>query len=281
MYNNKMAMAIRVNGKVLRELKDTVYLPFGSEYQVRLKNLNTVRAIAHVFIDGDDITGPGIVINAGQEFDLERAIRNSNLTSGNKLKFIERTGSVENHRGIKVEDGLVRVEFQFEKVYQPTIGVYPQPIYNPGYFPTIGTSNPGFPYWYSDTTAGDSSFFRSGGMSTSLSSGAVCQNSVQISGSAATISASTSVYPTSAPANESGITVPGSKSEQKFTTASWFATETTKHSMILKLVGETADNKAVRTPVTVQKKQKCTSCGKINKATASFCSTCGTALTLF
>ena len=29
MYGNKLAAAIKVNGKVLREFKDTVYIPFG------------------------------------------------------------------------------------------------------------------------------------------------------------------------------------------------------------------------------------------------------------
>ena len=46
MYESKLAAAIKVNGKVLREFnKDTVYIPFGSEYSILLKNLNTKRAI--------------------------------------------------------------------------------------------------------------------------------------------------------------------------------------------------------------------------------------------
>jgi len=41
MYESKLAAAIKVDGKVLREFKDTVHIPFGSEYTVLLKNLNT------------------------------------------------------------------------------------------------------------------------------------------------------------------------------------------------------------------------------------------------
>jgi rRNA maturation endonuclease Nob1 len=81
--------------------------------------------------------------------------------------------------------------------------------------------------------------------------------------------------------NDVGITVPGSKSEQKFSTASWFATETEKHSIVLKLLGETPDNKEVRKPVTTKHKPKCVTCGKQNKATAKFCTECGTALEIF
>ena len=69
--------------------------------------------------------------------------------------------------------------------------------------------------------------------------------------------------------------------DQKFVTASWFATETEKHNIILKLLGETEDNKAIREPITVKHKQKCNTCGHTNKATAKYCGECGTALEIF
>ena len=132
MYGNKLAAAIKVNGKVLREFKDTVYVPFGSEYSILVKNLNTTRALVNIYIDGDDIAPGGLVINAGQEINLERSIKNNNLTEGNRFKFIERTGAVEDHRGIKLEDGLVRIEYQFE---QPPVSVtqIPTNIWNDVY----------------------------------------------------------------------------------------------------------------------------------------------------
>ena len=43
MYLNKVAVAIKSNGKVLREQGDNVYIPFGSEYSIQVKNLNSVR----------------------------------------------------------------------------------------------------------------------------------------------------------------------------------------------------------------------------------------------
>jgi len=63
--------------------------------------------------------------------------------------------------------------------------------------------------------------------------------------------------------------------------ASWFATESEKHNIILKLLGETPDNEAVRKPVTVKAKLKCVTCNRQNKANAKFCSECGTALQIF
>ena len=270
MYNSKLVASIKANGKVLREFKDTVYIPFGSEYSILLKNLNTVRALINIYIDGDNIVPGGLVLNAGQEIDLQRAIRNGNMTEGNKFKFIERTGKIEDHRGIKLEDGLIRIEFQFEKVYKRQDGIQwnnnawqPSSMdsYYGGVMRSATTSAPS----YMEGTAACS------GMSYATTSMAV----------GATLSASAATSYNAAPQTETGITVAGSKSDQKFVTASWFATEREKHNIILKLLGETEDNKAIREPITVKAKPKCTTCGKQNKATAKFCSECGTALVIY
>ena len=102
MFNQKLVASIKSKGKILREFKDTVYVKFGSEYSILLKNLNSVRVIANVYIDGENAVPGGLVLNAGQTVDLERWIKNGNLTEGNRFKFIERTGDIEDHRGIKI-----------------------------------------------------------------------------------------------------------------------------------------------------------------------------------
>jgi hypothetical protein len=83
------------------------------------------------------------------------------------------------------------------------------------------------------------------------------------------------------PKNDVGITVPGSKSTQSFTTTYMNAMEPEKFSIVLKLLGETDDNKPVLKPVTTKHKPKCVTCCKQNKATAKFCAECGTALEIF
>ena len=88
MYNQKLVASIKANRKILREFKDTVYVPFASEYSILLKNLNTVRAVVNVYIDGENQTPSGLVLNAGQEIDFERSLKNGSLTEGNKFKFI-------------------------------------------------------------------------------------------------------------------------------------------------------------------------------------------------
>jgi hypothetical protein len=282
MYNSKLVASIKANGKVLREFKDTVYVPFGSEYSILLKNLNTVRALINIYIDGDNIVPGGLVLNAGQEIDLQRAIRNGNMNEGNKFKFIERTGKIEDHRGVKIEDGLIRVEFQFEKVYKRQDGIQWNTTtlgsidYSPSWQPTSMDS-------YS------SGILRNTTTSTpkSITGTAACADmsysATSMAVGSATINASSTMLQSfnAAPQTETGITVAGSKSEQKFVTVGNFTCEPKKHNIILKLLGETEDNKAIREPITVKAKPKCTTCGKQNKATAKFCNECGTALVIY
>ena len=253
MYNQKLVASLKANGKILREFKDTVYIPFGSEYSFLLKNLNTKRALVNVFIDGEDMTPGGLVLDAGQEVDLERSIKNGNLTEGNRFKFIERTGNVEKHRGIKLEDGLVRIEYQFE-LYETKY----QPFFNSNILRGQTYDS------HYGTTTGD----WASPMGATYSATNVSLNSLNISAQAQSL-------------NDVGITVPGSKSTQSFTTTTMGVLESQKHTIVLKLLGETADNEPVRKPVTVKHKPKCVTCGKQNKATAKFCTECGTALEIF
>lgn len=254
MYQSKLVASIKANGKILREFKDKVYVPFGSEYSILLKNLNIVRATINIYIDGENVVPNGLVLNPGQEVDLERSIKNNNLTEGNRFKFIERSGAVEKHRGAKLEDGLVRIEYQFEKIYKRQDG------------PQWNTTYPSY-----------NTFMRGVGGSSIGSTGTVqgmSLNSIQCS----TVSAGRAVAQS---VNNVGITVPGSKSNQTFTTVGWFAVEDEKHNIILQLLGETEDNKLIQKPVTTKHKPKCITCGKQNKATAKFCTECGTALEIF
>ena len=261
MYQNKFVAAIRANGKILREFTDTVYIPFSTEYEICLKNLNSVRAIVNIFIDGDNVIPGGLVLQDGQEINLERFVKNGNLNEGNRFKFVERTGAIESHRGIKLEDGIIRIEFQFEK--EPPYTKYKEYArYNKSTSKTTDVLW-GDPNW---GTLSKSTILRSLSGSTMTA----CDN-VEVKCCNSTVS----LY------NDAGITVPGSKSEQKFSTASWFPTEAERHTIVLKLVGETPNNKPIDAPITVKYKQECTFCGKLNKATNKFCSDCGAALTIY
>lgn len=315
MYESKLVASLKANGKILREFKDTVYIPFGSEYSFLLKNLNTKRALVNVFIDGEDMTPGGLVLNAGQEVDLERSIKGGNLKEGNRFKFIERTQAIEDGpRGVKLEDGLVRIEFQFEK---PPMRVSELPdwqrksIFGPMFGnhggivgSTSASEYPGVTDRYSQSTS--TSWISASGSTSQVNvNGALRGVDYSLNGSVTAQAASASIdkycadngiinkmaahdgmatmdwMEAPAPKNDIGITVPGSKSTQSFTTTYMNAMEPEKHTIVLKLLGETADNKPVLQPVTTKHKPKCVTCGKQNKATAKFCTECGTALEIF
>jgi hypothetical protein len=281
MYQSKLVASLKANGKILREFKDTVYIPFGSEYSFLLKNLHTQRAVVNIFIDGDDVVEGGVVLEPGREVDLERYIKNGNLTEGNRFKFIERTAAIENGpRGVKLEDGLIRIEFQYEQP-RPVIdrmrdqwhtknidSIYPQG----GFYGATPTS------YNVNGTLRSVDWSKNGEVTAQAATTEVnnyCAdngiiNHMELHDGAATMDW-----------NDVGITVPGSKSTQKFMHVTMGAMEAEKHSMVIKLLGETPDNKPVLKPVTVERKPKCVTCGKQNKASAKFCTECGTALEIF
>ena len=246
MYNEKMIATVKVGGKVLREFKDTVFLPYASEYEIYLKNLNTVRASVRVFIDGNDVlSGRSLIIEPNSDLSLERSIAGGNLTEGNKFKFIERTETIEKHRGIGAEDGIVRIEYQYEKIPQ-----FQHPTFTQHSNDWYGT--PSSNDWYGTPRSNVSKGIGGASLST------------------------TRAYSTNA-----GITVPGGHSTQSFKQGSYFAVEDTKHVIVLRLLGESKDYEPVTNPVTVKHKPECQTCGKLNKSGSKFCSECGTSLNIF
>ncbi len=272
MYNEKLVVAVKASGRVLREHKDSVYVPFGAEYSLFFKNLNSVRVLIHLEIDGTNMTDSGIIVDPGESVDLERSIKNSNLKAGNRFKFIERTSGIESGpRGIKPEDGLIRVQFEFEKQREPW------PI-NYGYLKSSGSRS--FPA--GDVYASTASFTGTtdGGMTSNAT--LIGSNSAYASSDAGYLlrSKKTSMpIAKSASVNNVGITVPGSVSNQAFTYAAPLVSDGIKHVIVLRLLGETM-GVTVPAPVTVKSKPKCVTCGVVNKAGSKFCSACGTSLTI-
>lgn len=243
MYQNQMAFAIKVNGRVLREQDKTVFLPFGSEYSLVLKNLSNRKACATITIDGEDVVHGGLIINANSTVDLERYVKEGQLDKGNRFKFIERTEKVEEGRGIRVDDGLIRIEFEFEK--QPYNHFLRSPVIGSGQI--FGATGAADSFIYTKTL---------GAYSDSLLSGPTAQ-----------VNASTA---------EVGVTVPGSVSDQQFYSTT-FNGDGVKYVMIMSLAGERGEQK-VEAPITVKSKLTCTTCKHVNPALAKFCSECGTGL---
>lgn len=246
MYCNKLVACIKVDGKILREDKDTVAVPFGSEYSIYIKNLAYVRAMVRLNIDGDNKSDGWFIVPALGNIEIERSIVNGNLDKGHRFKFIERTSQIENHRGIRAEDGIVMIEYKFEKVYTP-------PKVDFGYYS-----------WPQQFQYNNAPNF--GGLVRTTSSG--------IAGSS---SRTMSFSYNSMQSNTAGITAEGAVSDQKFTYGSWFTTEDSTNVIVLKLVGAINEVQVVE-PITVKTKSKCPNCGMLNPFGNRFCPACGTGL---
>jgi hypothetical protein len=293
-YQNNFVATVKVGKKILRENQNTVTVPFGSEYSIYLKNLSTVRALVRVSVDGQDATeGVWLIVPANSPLELERFIKNGNMYKGNRFKFIERTGQIEEHRGVGAEDGLIRVEYKFEQL-QP-LNVWPNQtawVWNNGgvTYGSGGNNLQGGQFNVGSVTTTNAtsntvhtkSPFRSAEpmMKSSIT------RSMTPSASAAKRKLSESFTETScnfasmeAPLNDAGITVAGSESSQSFTQGAWFPTEDASHTLILKMVGKVGSKPVVQA-VTVQQKPVCSTCGKVNKATFKFCGRCGTSLVI-
>lgn len=271
MYNNKLAFAVKVGGKVLREHGEIVYLPFGSEYSLLIKNLNNRRAVVRITLDGQDVVDGGLIVNANSSVDLERFVKPGQMDKGNRFKFIERTGKVEATRGIGLEDGLLRVEFEFEKEYPKyeLSNTIHHHIYHNHYnrYPLIGSYYGGV----SGSLSGSAGLGDIVAYASNASAGPTLNNLRSRSvGDAVEKEVKTSG------GQIAGITVPGSVSEQKFTSVN-FTGDGVTQVMVMRLFGET-ETAPVKEAVTVKTKPKCTTCGHVNKAKAKFCSECGTGL---
>lgn len=330
---NRFICAVKVNGKILRESNNLVTLPFGAEYSLVLKNLNSRRSMVNITVDGQDATEGKLIIGANGTVDLERFIRNGNLTSGNRFKFIERTAGIEAHRGIKAEDGLIRAEFWAEQEkpketietiirrhYVDEYDPWPWYPYHPYPRPRLG----GITWTSSSSVTGDlGDSNATGGLAGNFQKSTDFNTcSAQNMASKTSMSdvrpsfSSTSKSPLRGPSGSSsrggmigakamrapmgatrsrkmrsfveqersavsdvGITVPGSESHQQFVNVAGFPLESQSTVIVLQLRGEVG-GVVVATPITVQHKPTCTTCGKVNKAMNKYCVECGTALIL-
>jgi len=293
MYQNKLAVAIKYNGKILRENKDLVQLPFGSEFSVLVKNLNSRRVKFTLQIDGQDVLdGTEIIVAANSEAELKRFIRNGNMDEGNAFKFIERTQAIEDGpRGIKVEDGVVRVEYWFEQEVPTVTTTHHRDVWwNEHHYPyrTTYWNSPFNGPYYGSTSDMSKSLTSTGSNSSQsirsmkgMSAGAASASNVSASYSSNAASETLGAGSTNPEVvfNDAGITVPGSQVQQQFHAVYGFKPEAQSHVIIIRLVGRTGTVNIAK-PVTVNTKQKCTTCGHTNKANAKFCSECGTSLEL-
>jgi hypothetical protein len=250
-YNNKFIAVIKCNGKILREINDgVVILPFGAEYSILLKNLDTRRAVIDLSVDGTDMLGGRrLVIDANSESELKGKMIDGVVK--NHFKFIQKTAKIQNHRGDKVDDGIIRVKFGFERVQ-------------------FLSFNHGYPHHtYFGNRGNDIKYGSSAGNPNEFDSQIVSSSMFDSNPHSRNLSKSFE------PQAEEGITVPGSETNQQFQSTTVGSIE--DHGVIIiQLKGTDKFDEPVSVPLTVQSKIECPTCGTKSKSGTKYCPECGT-----
>lgn len=110
--SNEMPTAhVTVNRNRVKNYNEKIYLKEQVNFEIELWNPRTEKVIAHISINGKEISSNGIIINPGQRVYLERWI-------DQPKKFFFSTYEAENSSAGKAateDNGKVTVNFHYEK----------------------------------------------------------------------------------------------------------------------------------------------------------------------
>lgn len=242
MYRNNFVVVIKHKGKILRESNSgVVRLPFGSDYSILLKNKDSRRAVADVEID-DKKVATGLIVPGNESVELKGSLED--LRVDNCFRFIQKTKKVRQFRGDRVGDGLVRVEYKFER-YEPE--VIPAPCRKK----ETWCDNPFWTVYNSNDI-----YYSTNGQ----------------------LQSSDDIVSCNFCSSDDGITVKGAETRQDFTYGYTKPLESQSYVIVLNLRGLGKKRKKIRKAVTVKTKLKCGSCGQRSKSSMKFCGGCGTYL---
>jgi hypothetical protein len=217
-------------------------------FEIELFNPKTNRVLAKIWLNGQEISGSGIIVNPGQRIFLERFIDSNN-------KFVYKTYDIENNtQSLEAIRGNGDIEIKFYNEYFKTTTFNDFPIFNK---PTIwyGTTSPSIGGY-----SGNISYTSNSSTSTFASISNTSHEPLLVK----SLSQSKSI--------ETGRIEKGESSNQSFETSygnfNLFSTKEVKYK-ILPMSSKPIEGKDL--------KKYCTECGKtIKKESFKFCPNCGT-----
>lgn len=248
MYKNNFIVAIKHKGRILREIGSEVSLPFGTQYSILLKNKDSRRSLVSIEVDGENVlAGKSLIVNGNTSQEIKGFMRDMSVT--NRFKFIHKTKEISDYRGDRLEDGLISVNYTFEKAKLEPITIREEQY--PRTRPWIDQ----YP---------DIKYYASGPVYTS------CNRTLDmpIKDFEGTVSINL----------DDGITVKGSKINQQYQYGNIGELENRSYTIILQLKGKTKYKKVVKKSLTVKTKLRCPTCGRKSKSSSQFCYNCGTYL---
>ncbi len=293
-YKDNFVVEVKADGQILRVRDGAVYLPFGCEYSILLKNMNSRKASIRVSIDSEDVLdGNSLILGPLVTHELNGFLRGT--TAKNRFRFIQKTKEIQEHRGDKVGDGLVRVEFAFEKPRPQTIvkkiikevehhHTHHTHHHHDYYWPRRYTWYEGSGWQYmSDGTSnvapnGEEVYGSSGpvqafNVSSDLSKGVESGNVTMDS-----LGVQASFTSQNAPIADEGITVKGNEIHEQYNYGMIGSLEQPSVIVIMLKGMQQSPGVVVQEPVTVKTKYKCSTCGLKSKSSFKFCPNCGTFL---
>ena len=243
MHRNNFVLAVKHNGKVLRESNGAIFLPFDSEYSLLLKNLwHNSKATAKVEIDGMNITnGQEFIIPPSSNIEIERFLLDGNLHTGKKFKFVHSSNPNVSDPSNK-ENGKIQITFWCE--------------FHPNYYMESSTT------WYTQQVKDRT------------------QDSIP---QPYWNTCSTNTYSTitsnmiNCYANEQGATIEGNQSFQQFNSVSNFEKDPATETIITLTLKPTSQ--AITVDMT--KRIYCPNCGVQNKWSNNYCCICGCRLNMY
>jgi hypothetical protein len=115
MQSGKYGVDLVVDGNVISERTDgVVAVPFGKDYAIRLRNDDSRRAVAVIYIDGINVSDDGFVVGERSQWTIERPADKAvtfRLASSQSTAAAEHGKAGEDTHG---EKGLIRVEWRAE-----------------------------------------------------------------------------------------------------------------------------------------------------------------------
>lgn len=260
MYSNGFVCSIKINGKTVEEKDGKVVVPFDSEYCIFLKNRNDRKAVARVYIDGDEVTEKGrLIIDANNSVNLERYL--DNMDNGKKFKFVPISDNRVNDKGDS-EKGFIEVRFQLVKPVLNNFIIHEEHVYHKKHH----YWNDWWDYsWYKRPYYFDFPTITYGGGHTCDCNSFNLMSYNCASTNKATIQDNHLV-------EERGATIKGGDSSQKFSYAYVGELESIETVIRFQLVG-TNDEKITNQYL----KTHCVKCGKKYDTNDNFCAKCGQA----
>ncbi len=184
-YSQRFVACVLVNGEPQRELANgTVPIPFGTEYALRFRNKNARRAVVQIYIDGENVSGTGYVIDPKGVVDIRR---HADKDVSFKFVSLDSPEAVEHGKNGPNEDklkGVIEARFFLEKEAPPAPKVvehhhhhypnYPKPWPKPYYPPYYPLS----PLWQYEPTWTQHWLGGSAGSSGSIGSSFTMSNKV-------------------------------------------------------------------------------------------------------